>query len=60
MFKTLNLKLKWEQKDNHEKTHTLNEHTWGRKTLWKNTTLARKHWLIKKKVKSSKSLELPP
>ncbi len=27
--KTLNLKLRWQQKDNHEETHTLNEHTWG-------------------------------
>jgi hypothetical protein len=54
MFNTLKLKLKWQQKDNHEKTHTLNEHMWGHKTLWRNTTLAKKHWLIQKEGKKLK------
>jgi len=37
-----NLKLRLQQKDSHEGTHTMNEHTWGCKTLWINTTLAKK------------------
>jgi hypothetical protein len=47
-----NLKLK----DNHAKTHTLKEHDWGCKTLWKNTILAKTTYYLKKKVRTSKVL----
>ncbi len=56
----LNLKLKWQQKYNNEKIHTLNEHTWGHKTLWGSPTLAKKHWLLQKEGKKFKGFELPP
>jgi len=52
----LNLKLKWQQKDNNEEIHTLNEHTWGHKILWGSPILTKITKYFKKKVKSSKVL----
>ncbi len=36
--------------------HTLNEHTWGRKTLWGSITLVKNTDYFKEKVKNSKVL----
>jgi hypothetical protein len=56
----LNLKLKWQQKYNNEKMHTLNEHTWGHKTLGRSPTLTQNIHYFKMKVIKLKKCELLP
>ncbi len=48
------------EKNKNEKTHTLNKHIWGHKTLWKKYNFGKKHWLLKKKGKNFKSFEFLP
>jgi hypothetical protein len=43
MSNTYKQNLGGKKKNNNERRHTLNKHTWGCKTLCKNTTLAKKH-----------------